>query len=124
MLDKNVSIGSLLVTMSKTPELNIYKRPEKAKPYYLNISGKLSDTGKRTAKAFKTLTEAKNARHQLLNKLKREGREGYTFTKKDAVDAKRALELLKDRDDNLLDIVREALEARGVLNNADLNGRL
>jgi integrase len=107
--------------MSKTPELNIYKRPEKPKPYYLNISAKLSDTGKRTAKAFKTLTEAKNVQHQLLNKLKREGREGYTFTKKEAVDAKRALELLKDRDDNLHDLVRESLEARDVLNNADLN---
>ncbi len=106
--------------MSKSPQLNIYKRPEKPKPYYLNISAKLSDTGKRTALAFSTLTEAKNARNQLRNKIKREGREGYTFTKKEAVDAKRVFELLKNRDDNLHDVVREALEARGVLENANL----
>ena len=92
--------------MSKVAELNIYKRPGKAKPYYLNISAKLSDTGKRTAKAFKTLTEAKNVRSKLMKRLQREGSDGYTFSRKDSVDAKRALDLLQDRDENLFDAVR------------------
>jgi len=46
-----------------------------------------------------------------------------SLTKKQMVDAKRALELLKDRDDNLHDLVREALKARYMLENAGLDSK-
>ena len=87
----------------------------------INLAPTVSPTGRRTAKVFDTKTKAENWIVQRRRYIDRHGAEEVSLTKKQMVDAKRALELLKDRDDNLHDIVREALEARDVLNNADLN---
>ena len=104
--------------MSRKPEFEIKQIANKR--WRVFLSAIVSPTGKKTSRTFDTKTKAENWIAQRRRYIDRHGAEEVSLTKKQMVDAKRALELLKDRDDNLHDIVREALEARDALDNSDL----
>ena len=87
----------------------------------INLAPTVSPSGRRTAKVFDTKTKAENWIAQRRRYIDKHGAEEISLTKKQMVDAKRSLDLLAGRDENPYDLVREALEARDVLNNADLN---
>ena len=91
------------------------------KKWRVFLSAIVSPTGKKTSKTFGTKTKAENWIAQRRRYIDKHGAEEISLTKKQMVDAKRSLDLLAGRDENPYDLVREALEARDVLNNADLN---
>ena len=105
--------------MSKKARFNLKQIANKK--WRVFLSAIVSPTGEKTSKTFDTKTKAENWIAQRRRYIDKHGAEEISLTKKEMVDAKRALELLKGGDDNLHDIVREALEARDVLENADLN---
>jgi len=98
-------------------------KPIANKRWRVFLSATISPTGKKTSKTFDTKTKAENWIVQRRRYIDRHGAEEVSLTKKQMVDAKRALELLKGGDDNLHDVVRNALEARHVLENAGLDSK-
>ena len=119
ILDSIRSIRDYSETMPRKAQFDLIQKPNGK--WKINLAPTVSPTGRRTAKVFDTKTKAENWIAQRRRYIDRHGAEEVSLSKKQMVDAKRALELLKDRDDNLHDIVREALEARDVLENANLN---
>ncbi len=104
--------------MPRKAQFDLIQKPNGK--WKINLAPTVSPTGRRTAKVFDTKTKAENWIAQRRRYIDKHGAEEVSLTKRQMVDAKRALELLKNRDDNLHDVVREALEARDVLENANL----
>ena len=90
--------------------------------WIVHLSASVSPTGKKTSRTFNTQTEAKNFRLNRKREINKRGTGQIPLDTNQMVDAKRAIDLLKGRKENLHEIVKEALEARGLLEGAGLRG--
>ena len=89
----------------------------------LHLSASVSPTGKKTSRTFETKTEANNYRLNRKREINKRGTGKIPLDTKQMIDAKRAIDLLKGRTENLYEIVKEALEARELLEGAELGGK-
>ena len=88
----------------------------------LHLSASVSPTGKKTSRTFETKTEANNFRLNRKREVNKRGTGEIPLDTNQMVDAQRAIDLLKVRKENLHEIVKEALEAKELLEGAGLKG--
>ena len=88
----------------------------------LHLSASVSPTGKKTSRTFETKTEAQNFIRNRKREVAKRGTGKIPLGTNQMVDAKRAIDLLKGRKENLHEIVKEALEAKELLEGAGLKG--
>ena len=88
----------------------------------LHLSASVSPTGKKTSRTFETKTEANNFRVNRKREINKRGTGQIPLDTNQMVDAKRAIDLLKGRTENLYEMVKEALEAKELLEGAELRG--
>ena len=86
----------------------------------VHLSASVSPTGKKTSRTFDTRTEAQNFIRNRKREVAKRGTGKIPLGTNQMVDAKRAIDLLEGRKENLYEIVKEALEARELLEGAGL----
>ena len=97
------------------------KRLENGK-WIVYLSASVSPTGKKTSRTFDTQTETQNFIRNRKREVTKRGTGKIPLGTNQMVDAKRAIDLLRGRKENLHEIVKEALEAKELLEGAGLKG--